>query len=242
MQIESNLLCGDCLELLRDVPDHSVDLVVTDPPYLITTAGGGLNRDPGRKIWDNLKPLENGFNTAVLDEVCRVMKKINIYIFCSLKQVPILLDYFVKGKGCNFNIICWHKTDPTPACGNKYLSDTEYIMFFREKGVRVGGNYHTKRTFYVTPSNRAESKKYEHPTVKPLNIVKNLILNSSAEGDIVLDPFMGTGTTCVAAASLGRRYFGIELDEIYYRIAQQRISEEKQSAIMIIPPETSTAV
>lgn len=230
----NKLLNGDCLMLLRDIPDHSIDLVVTDPPYLIETAGGGLNRDPGRKIWDNLKPLENGFDTAVLDELCRVLKKVNIYIFCSLKQVPILLNYFVTQHHCNFNILCWHKTDPTPACGNKYLSDTEYIMFFREKGVKIGGNYHTKRTYYVTPSNRAESKKYGHPTVKPLDIVKNLIINSSAEGDIVLDPFMGSGTTCVAAAQLNRRYIGIDLDEASYEIALSRIAKEADNSNSIL--------
>lgn len=219
---------------MHDVPDHSIDLVVTDPPYLIATAGGGLNRDPGRKVWDNLKPMETGFDTAVLDELCRIMKKINIYIFGSLKQVPILLDYFVTQKHCNFNILCWHKTDPTPACGNKYLSDTEYIMFFREKGVRVGGSYHTKRTFYVTPSNRAESKKYGHPTVKPLDIVENLIINSSAEGDIILDPFMGSGTTCVAAAKLNRKYIGMELDTNYFGIATDRINEELQDRSELI--------
>lgn len=229
----SELMHGDCLELLHDIPDHSIDLVVTDPPYLIETTGGGLAIQPGREVWNNLKSMKSGISTTVLDELCRVLKKINIYIFCSLKQVPILLNYFVTQRNCNFNILCWHKTDPTPACGNKYLSDTEYIMFFREKGVKIGGNYHTKRTFYVTPSNRAESKKYGHPTVKPLDIVKNFIINSSAEGDIVLDPFMGSGTTCVAAAQLNRRYFGIELDEISYGIALDRANKEINNRICI---------
>jgi hypothetical protein len=71
--------------------------------------------------------MSNGFDNAMLDELCRVMKKINIYIFCSQKQILPLLNYFIMQKYCNYNILTWHKTNPVPACGNKYLTDTEFI-------------------------------------------------------------------------------------------------------------------
>lgn len=84
------------------------------------------------------------------------MKKINIYLWCSQKQIPLYLDYFVKEKGCNWNLITWHKTNPIPACGNKYITDTEYCLFFREKGVRIYGDTSTKGTYFITPLNTSE--------------------------------------------------------------------------------------
>lgn len=134
-----------------------------------------------------------------------------------------LLKYFVEGKKCNWNLLTWHKTNPVPACNNKYLSDTEYILFFREKGVKINGDYSSKKTYYVTPLNQKEKKLYEHPTVKPVDILNNLIINSSLENDVILDPFMGSGSTGVACKNLNRNFIGIELDENYFSIAKERI-------------------
>lgn len=128
-----SLLNGDCLELMKDIEDKSIDLVVTDPPYLIDIKGGGVCAQGN--LATELKTINTGFNTAILDELCRVMKKINCYFFCSQKQIPFYLNYFVKDKKCNWDLLAWHKTNPIPTCGNKYLSDTEYLLFFREKGV-----------------------------------------------------------------------------------------------------------
>ena len=152
----TQLFYGDCLELMKDIPDGSIDMVVIDPPYEIETSGAGLYKQPDKQYIKELEGMKNGFSEKVIDELCRVMKKINIYIFCSQKQIIPLLDYFVKKKRCNWNLICWHKTNPVPACGNKYLTDTEYILFFREKGVKVYGNYNTKFTYYATPLNQKE--------------------------------------------------------------------------------------
>lgn len=168
--------------------------------------------------------MKNGFSEIVLNELCRVMKKINIYFFCSQKQIIPLTDYFVTKRKCNWNILSWHKTNPIPACGNKYLTDTEFILFFREKGVKVYGEFNTKKTWYVTPLNQSDKKKYGHPTIKPVEIVKNLIINSSNENDLVLDPFMGSGTTGVACVNTNRNFIGIELDKNYFNIAKERIN------------------
>ena len=136
-----------------------------------------------------------------------------------------LLDYFVKEKKCNWNLLCWRKTNPVPACGNKYLTDTEYILFFREKGVKVYGEFDTKFTYYVTPSNQKDKKKYGHPTIKPIEILQNLIVNSSLENGSVLDCFMGSGSTGVACINTNRNFIGIELDKGYFDIAEKRINE-----------------
>ena len=213
---------------MKGIPDKSIDLVVTDPPYVIETRGAGIYKQTDKKYVKQLDKMKDGFSEETLDELCRVMKKINIYIFCSQKQIIPLLDYFVKKKKCNWNIICWHKTNPVPACGNKYLTDTEFILFFREKGVKVYGEFSTKFTYYVTPLNQADKKKYGHPTIKPIKIIQNLILNSSQEGDIVFDPYIGSGSTGVGAVNTNRKYIGFEKEPRYYTIACQRIAEAEQ--------------
>lgn len=218
---------GDCLELIKEIPDKSIDLIITDPPYKISTSGAGIYKQADKQYVKELNGMKDGFSEEVLDELCRVMKKINLYIFCSQKQIIPLLDYFVKKKKCNWNILSWHKTNPVPACGNKYLTDTEFILFFREKGVKVYGEFNTKFTYYVTPLNQKDKKIYKHPTIKPLNILQNLIKNSSKEGDVVLDPFVGSGTTAVAAVTMERRYIGYELEKEYVDTAEKRIEEAK---------------
>lgn len=109
--MQTNIIYNaDCLGLrgLRDLPDKSIDLVVTDPPYLIETSGGGLCDDKEGIVKQfrehDLDFMKDGFSDEVLDELCRVMKKINIYLFCSQKQIIFLIDYFVKKKKCNWNL------------------------------------------------------------------------------------------------------------------------------------------
>lgn len=225
---------GDCLELLKEIPDNSIDLIVTDPPYILETDGAGMfgkkadNYGGQRYVMKNIDFMKNGISENVLDELIRVMKKINIYIWCSQKQLPIFYKYFVEKKKCNWNLLCWHKTNPTPTCGNKYLSDTEYCAFAREKGVKLYGTYHTKKKYYITPINKSDKKLYNHPTIKPLEIIKNIIINSSNEGDIVLDPFLGSGTTAVASKMLNRKYIGFEINKDYFETSLKRINKEEK--------------
>lgn len=87
------------------------------------------------------------------------------------------------------------------------------------------GTYETKKTYYITPTNQKEKKLYGHPTIKPQEILKNLIVNSTNENELVLDCFMGSGSTGVACVNTNRRFIGIELDEGYFNIARKRIKE-----------------
>jgi len=221
----------DCIEGIKQLPDKSVDLVVTDPPYLIKSMSGGgfIKNRPYKKDLDN--DLIKGFSESILDELCRVMKKINIYIWCSKEQIAWLLSYF-QNKGANIDLLTWHKTNPTPACNNNYLPDTEYIVFAREKGVKIYGTYQTKKKYYITPINSKDKKLYNHPTVKPLEIIQNFIINSSLEGEIVLDPFMGSGTTAIACINTNRNYIGFEIDPTYYAIAEERIKKAKLDKLL----------
>lgn len=208
---------------MKKLPDDSVDLIVTDPPYEFAAhRGGGAFGSKKREYHNQLEDsdITNGFDTKILDELMRVMKKVNIYIWCNKEQIKMYLDYF---KDYNMDLLVLCKTNPVPTCNNKYLSDIEYLLFFREKGVKVFGEYATKHKYYVMPTNKADKKKYNHPTVKPLEIIENLIINSSEENQIVLDPFMGSGTTGEASNKLNRNFIGIEIDKTYFNTAKERI-------------------
>ena len=134
------------------------------------------------------------------------------------------MEYFVRDKNCIFEIFTWHKTNPTPTHNNCYPPDTEYCLLFREKGTGMGGTMATLKKWHVSSANVGDKKLYTHPTIKPLEVVKNHIINSSKENDIVLDCFCGSGTTCLACKETGRRYIGMEIDKEYHRIAVDRLN------------------
>ena len=214
---------GDFLEVMKSIPDKSIDLVIIDPPYEIKTMKGGWTIGK-RKYEDEVSVMIDGFSEEILNLLCTKMKKINIYIYCSKLQLPKLLNYFINKK-CNYEILTYHKTNPTPLCGNTYLPDTEYVVFAREKGVKIYGEYKTKFKYYTDKVNKKDKKLYKHPTCKPIPFLQNHIINSSNEDDIILDCFMGSGSTGVAALNTNRKFIGIELDENYFEIAKERIEE-----------------
>ena len=230
--METNkIYLGDCLELLDEIESGSVDLVVTDPPYEFSTAGAGTGIFKGRGESGVATYKEIGRNglgagidiALVCSQLVRVMKKINIYIWCNKEQIFSYLDFFVRGLGCNFEIIVWGKTNPPPFLGGHYLKDKEYCLYFWEKGVRVHPTYETGRTVYLSGLNVLDKADYGHPTCKPVDILENLIKNSSEEGDLVLDCFCGSGSTCVAAKRTGRKWIGFEINPEYHKIACDRI-------------------
>lgn len=213
----------DCMEGLKLIDDNSIDLVIIDPPYLLNI-NNVKNFSNMNRYANDLLNLKDGFDLKVLDLLIQKMKKINIYIYCSKRQVKDLLNYF-SNKNCNHEILTWHKQNPSPLINNNYLPDTEYILFFREKGVKLYGNYHTKRKYYISLTNKVDKQKYKHPTIKPLGLIEYHIENSSKEGDLILDCFAGSGTTLVGAINKNRRYIGFEIDKNYYEIAKKRIEE-----------------
>lgn len=244
----NNIYCVDCYEAIKDVPDKSVDLIYTDIPYDFEGNGGGgcfgeKKRDyhkeyetvaqrivdntidkRKRKSTNDTSEIAYGIDYAILDEFCRVLKQINVYIWCSKKQMLPIMRYFIEEKGCLFDLFVWHKTNPIPTCNNTYLSDTEYCLYFREKNTGVGGSVETKSKYYISPTNKRDKDKFEHSTIKPLPFVQNHILNSTNENDIVLDPFIGSGTTAVACKNLGRQYIGFEINPKWHKIAVDRLN------------------
>lgn len=251
----NKIYLGDAYKLIKELPDNSVSLVVTDPPYEIVGGGSGgcfgvehrdyhqqykiLGKEEHkREGMDEGKGSDPrncvclGFDYSLLDELDRVMKKINIYIWCNKNQISSLMKHY-EDKGCNVDLLVWHKTNPIPTCNNKYLSDLEYCVFAREPGVGLGGSYETKSKLFESACNKGDKDDYGHPTIKPLEFIKTLIKNSTfSNEDVVLDPFSGSGTTCLAAKELGRKYLGFEIDEHYYNISVDRLSGFNQKGEM----------
>ena len=218
---------GDCLDWLPLIPDDSVDLVVMDPPYDIKNTKAGGNSPFAKSIQkmnDELAEgnLSKGFNPAVLPELVRVCKGINLYAFCNKAQLPLYFDFFVNRLGCNFDLIKWVKTNASPTWHNKYLSDTEYCFYARKRGYCQPENYEDASTLYHAPMNTKDKRLYDHATIKPLPLIKKLIRNSSKPGAVVLDPYMGSGTTGEAAIRLERGFIGIELLRKHYDTADAR--------------------
>ena len=131
----------DCVDGIKLLDDNSIDLVIIDPPYKLDIVKL-KNTTKFNNYANELLGLKDGFDLKILDLLVTKMKKINIYIYCSKRQVKELLEYFINRK-CNYEILTWHKMNPSPLTNNIYLPDTEYIVFAREKGVRLYGNYHT---------------------------------------------------------------------------------------------------
>lgn len=128
-------------------------------------------------------------------------------------------------------ILVWKKTNPIPATNNVWLSDLEYALYFREKGVKLHDGYDFKHKGYVSPINQKDKKLFNHPTIKPLEFVKNNLLHITQENDVVLDAFIGSGTTAVACKEIGRNYIGFEYNPKYYQIAIDRINGLSQEDV-----------
>lgn len=151
------------------------------------------------------------------------MKKFYGYFFCNKTLVVPYIQWAIKNK-FNYDILVMAKSNPIPSYNNHHLSDLEYIIMIREKG-----SYFSKhkdiddfRKFYLT-----SCKKGVHPAEKPVDLIKRLIRVSSKENDIILDPFLGSGTTAVAAKDLNRKYIGYEIDSEYFNITKERLEEIK---------------
>lgn len=233
-----DLYNGDCLEVMDNLIKDGVkvDAIITDPPYDIPTISGGGTINTFNKLNESLKDLKRVDITKSYDieRFAKLAEKImaegiNIYFWCNKKQIPNYFNTYVNNMGCNFQILCWHKTNALPSYSNKYLSDTEYLLyFFKGKGKCHPEGYEDAKTFYFAPINLKDKNKYGHPTIKPLDITEKIIRNSSKSGQVILDPFMGSGTTGVACQNLNRDFIGIELDKEYFEIAKKRMEVEQQ--------------
>ena len=232
----NSVILGDCYEVIRNIPDKSIDCIYVDIPYLYNQGGFGTS-DLGKRVLKKrleLIELENGIDYKIFDEMVRVMKKINIFIWCSKLQILDILKCFIDKHNCFFEILTWNKTNPTPSTNNTWLADIEYCLYFREKGVVLNDGYELKSKWYISPINQGDKVKFKHPTIKPLDLVERHLKHATQENDIVLDCFCGSGTTCVACKDTNRRYIGIEVNPKWHKIAVDRLNGIEANGQMTI--------
>lgn len=211
----NKLIQGDCLDVMRDIPDKSVDLVLTDPPYNISQKSGGLRKlDFGE--WD--KDKDNILVFDAIKELCRISNG-TLIIFCANEQMSYIYNY-LKGKGLITKVLLWLKPNPSVInCQHSYVTGQEHIVYAKKSKATFNPNFKLSYFKYPFPSFRW------HPTEKPIKLIKELIQDCSNKDDIILDPFIGSGTTAVAAKQLGRKYTGIEISPKYCEIAEQRLRQ-----------------
>ena len=221
------LINGGCLEYMRTLENESIDLIVTDPPYPTTSrghagnSGGMLQKEINKKgkVFEHnnidcaeyapefYRVLKDGSHCYVMTNHINLIKMLNVFTDCGF--------HFIKS-------LIWNKGNKI--MGQSYMSQFEYILFFRKGKHKKINNCGTSDIINIqnikTKNNNGENI---HPTEKPVELMKILIENSSLPQGVVLDPFMGTGSTGIACVTTGRNFIGIELDKGYFDIAKKRI-------------------
>ena len=224
---EIKLLQGNCLELIKKLPDNTISCIITDPPYDMSHSTGGCTNSKLKNRWrGNIKAGNNvmDFATSIkfsdwLPEVYRVLQESgHCYIFCNDKNMKELLNECDKVGFKESNILVWIKNN---ACPNRYyMKNCEFVLFLYKGAAKPINNMGDKAAVQV---DNISGKNKLHPTQKPIGLLERFVLNSTNKNDIVLDLFMGSGSTGVAAVNTNRNFIGMELDEKYFQIAQNRI-------------------
>ena len=215
--LTASLFNEDCLEKLRDIPDNSIDMILTDPPY-------GIDLTPQRsngKFKDTKVINDDSLNwlSTFVDEVYRVSKNV-VVCFCSWQKIDIFKTEFEK-KFIVKNILIWNKD--WFGMGNNYRPNYEMCLLCCKTNVKTKSRNKSNILTY----RRLAPNKLVHSCEKPIDLLVDLISELSNDYDLILDPFMGSGSTGVACMNTGRSFIGIELDPNYFEIASQRIEEAK---------------
>ena len=229
MQID--LHKGDCLDILKNIPDDSIDLVLTDPPYPTTSrgnagnSGGMLQKEINKK--GKVFEHNNIDCTKYAPEFYRVLKDgSHCYIMTNHINLIKMLNVFTD---CGFHFIkslIWNKGNKI--MGQYYMSQFEYILFFRKGCGKKINNCGTPDILAIpNKKTKGENGKNIHDTEKPTELMKILIENSSSENEVVLDAFMGVGSTGIACVNTNRNFIGVEIDDEYFKIAENRINDAK---------------
>lgn len=226
----NKITCGDCYKLIKELPDKSIDCIYTDIPYLFDKGGCGsseislrmakIHKDELKKETD----LVDGIDYTIFYDFVRVMRKINCFIWCSKLQIYPVLDWFMKNTDCTYQILTWNKTNPVPMCNGTWLSDIEYCLYFN-RGTKLNDGIEHKSKWYTSALNVKDKLLFNHPTIKPLELVKRHLLHTTQPNDIVLDPFCGSGTTCLSCEELGRQYIGFEISEKWCKVANDKLNK-----------------
>ena len=218
----------DCLDGFKLIDDESIDLICTDPPYRITSKGsdgsaGGMlikkiNKSGKVFNFNDINPSEYA------KEFYRVLKNgSHCYVMTNHVNLIDMLNEFTKVGFHFIKSLIWDKGNKI--MGRFYMSQFEYILFFRKGEGKAINNCGTSDILRIPNIKMKDSDGSNiHDTEKPVELMKILIENSSNKGDIVLEPFSGTGSTLMAAKELEREYIGFEIDEKYYKVSNNRLN------------------
>ena len=207
------------MEYMSKEENNAFNLTLTDIPY------GEVNRDSNglRNLDKNIADVMTFKLNDFLNEVYRVTEG-TIIIFCGKEQISPIHKFFSEKQAKKLGTVrqlIWEKSNPSPMNGQHiYLSGIENAVWFKKKGSTF--NAKCKNTVFKYPCGRSKL----HPTEKNHDLLKELILDNSNENDIVFDPCCGSGSHCLVAKELNRRFVGVELNNMYYNIAQKRIEGE----------------
>ena len=224
--------CGDSRKLLKSIKTHSIDLILTDPPYNISKYSTGNISLPNRAAinnniasWDQVE-----FNPSDwVEEFIRVLKPDgNLFIFTTYNQIGKWHEHLDK-RFDTTQFMIWHKTNPAPKIFKAgFLNSCEMIFCCWNK--KHFWNFVSQRemhNFIETPicMYPERIKEPKHPAQKPLAVLRKIIEIASRKDALVLDPFMGVGSTGIASRELKRRFIGFEISKIYYEAAKKRYIE-----------------
>ena len=223
---------GDCLDYLGQIPDNSIDLILTDPPYNIAQYSTGNIYLPGRSVLNNdlaewdLIPIDP---FDLLPDFKRIIKPDgNIFVFTSYNLIGKWHEAFDR-EFDTFQLFIWHKTNPAPKIfKNGFLNSCEMIACMWNKGHKWNfSNQRDMHNFFESPICMKPERLSEpkHPSQKPVRLLEHIVSIASNENDIVFDPFMGVGSTGVAALRNKRRFIGIEIEKNYFDAAEMRIRD-----------------
>lgn len=250
----NKIINGNCIEEMKKIPDESVDLIFADPPYFMQTEGV-LHRTNGTKFsgvedawdkFDDYKDYDN-FTTEWLTQCKRIMKKnASIWVIGSFQNI-YRLGYIMQNMGFwILNDVIWSKPNAVPNFGGTRFQNSHETLLWCTKDQKAKYTFNYKTMKYLNDGKQEKSVwnigicignerlKDEngvkvHSTQKPERLLYNIIVSSSKPGDIVLDPFFGTGTTGAIAKSTGRKYIGFEMDENYIKYAQKRLDSIEEN-------------
>jgi site-specific DNA-methyltransferase (adenine-specific) len=216
--MKNKIICGDCLEVMKDIPDKSIDLLITDPPYFLpVNCYVGVRGKTYKKTLADTSILLVYFKN-VFSELDRILKKNGtLYVFCDAQSYPIF--YQAMFPYCkHVRMIIW----------DKMVSYNGYTWRHQHEIIAWGERSETKRVPTgdgdIIKCRGVLQKNRNHPAEKPVEILEKLI--HKHEGKIILDPFAGSGSSLVASKNLGRDFMGIELSEEYCKIAEQRLKQK----------------
>lgn len=210
---------GDCLDLMKDIPDKFIDLVLTDPPYCIGTTSNGK-----RGNWNDNNLIRPFFDIFFkeCERVCKTTAA--LYINTDWRTYPFLYPILQKYFNVR-NLIVWDYE--WIKAGSHYRFSHEFIIYCTMPDCKRTFSAAERDVWRIRPVNFSDKNKL-HNAQKPVELCTKAILNSTQEGNIVLDTFMGSGSTGVACVNTNRDFIGIELDEHYFEVAKNRIEQAQK--------------